>query len=54
MNNKQHKIVDKLTPKESNVYSNLICRSSYDSYGVEHGCEHHNSYTHTIPSGLTF
>jgi len=53
MNNDQHIIVDILTPKESNVYSILICRSTYDSYGVEHGYERHKSYKYTIPSGLT-
>ena len=36
MKNKQHFIVEMLTPKESNVYSKLACRTSYDSYGVEH------------------
>jgi len=54
MKNKQHFIVEMLTPKESNVYSKLACRTSYDSYGVEHGYGRYNSYKHTIHSGLAF
>jgi len=41
------------TPKESNVYSNMICIPRYDSFGVEHGYDLLISYKHTIPSGLT-
>ena len=47
--NIMHKIP---TPKESNVYSKRMVRLSYDSFGVEHGYEHHHFYKHAIPSGL--
>jgi hypothetical protein len=45
-------MAEMLTPKESYVYSKLIFRPLYDSFGVELGLGHHHFYKHTIPSGL--
>ena len=43
-----------LTPKESYVYSKLVFRPPYDSFGVEHRFEHYIFYKHAILSGLFF
>jgi len=50
----KHKIVGKLTPTESNVYSNLNCTPPYDSFGVEHEYKRVHFYKHAIPLGLVF
>ena len=40
------------TPKESNVYSQLIAKQPYDSFGVEGEFQRQDFYKHTIHSGL--
>ena len=52
MKGKKNIVVEKMTPKESHVYSKTVCSFSYDSFGVEHGNCRPNSYKHAIPSGL--
>jgi len=46
-------MVEMLTPTESDVYSKLIFRPPYDSFGVEHGYQCLDFYKHSLPSGLT-
>ena len=52
MGNKKYKMIGLPTPKESNVYSQLIAKQPYDSFGVERVYQRQDFYKHTIPSGL--
>jgi hypothetical protein len=52
MKNKKHRMIEILTPRESNVYSQMRFHPPYDSFGVEHRDEDINFYKHAIPSGL--
>jgi len=54
MKNKEHSIIEMPTPKESNVYSKVICRPVCDSFGVEPGYECSIFYKHAIPAGLAW
>ena len=47
-------MVSILTPSESNVYSKLVFRLPYDSFGVERVLKRINFYKHAIPLGLGF
>ena len=47
-------MVEMPTPKESNVYSKVICRPVCDSFGVEPGYERSIFNKHAIPLGLAW
>jgi hypothetical protein len=43
-------MVEMLTPKESNVYSKLICLPTCDTEGVERECKRRYGYKHVTYS----
>jgi hypothetical protein len=43
-----------MNPTDSNIYRQLILRSTCDSKGVEHGYKHLIFYKYAIPLGLAW
>jgi len=51
MKDKKYSTVEMPAPKESTIYSKVICRPACDSFGVEPGNERSIFYKHAIPAG---